>query len=169
MRGSGRAPGPAPRPAPEGPDREHPVNQQPQQPAPVDTQSLAARFSQVALAIVVSILSVALLVTTHRLRMDVAGVELPLGLLFGTLFQVTACVFLYASTGSRLPLGVLGSLWGLLAMPFLGRGVGGGVLFPAAIGAQVQYSGWIVQGIGVLLPFVIIGVITLLRNRRRRR
>lgn len=134
---------------------------------PVDTTSLAARFSQAALAIVLTILSVVLLVTTHRLKVALGGVELPAGLLFGTVFQLTACVFLYTATGSRLPLVILGSLWGLLAMPFLGRGVGGGVLFPAVIAEQVQYSGWIVQGIGVLLPFAVALVITLLRRRRR--
>ncbi|MCT1654529.1 hypothetical protein [Brachybacterium muris] len=131
----------------------------------VDTQSLAARMSQVALAFVIAVLSVVLLVTTHRVRLALGGVDLPAGLLFGTAFQVTACVFLYAATGSRLPLVVLGSLWGLLAMPFLGRGVGGGVLFPAVIGDQVQLSGWIVQGIGVLLPFAMALVITALRRR----
>ncbi|MBM7500020.1 hypothetical protein JOD52_000860 [Brachybacterium muris] len=131
----------------------------------MDTQSLAARMSQVALAIVIAVLSVVLLVTTHRVRLALGGVDLPAGLLFGTAFQVTACVFLYAATGSRLPLVVLGSLWGLLAMPFLGRGVGGGVLFPAVIGDQVQLSGWIVQGIGVLLPFAMALVITALRRR----
>lgn len=164
MRVSAPGPAPVPRPAPEGPDRERPVTQQP---PPIDTQSLAARFSQVALAIVLTILSVVLLVTTHRLRLDIGGLELPAGLLFAAVFQVTVCVFLYAATGSRLPLAVVGSLWGLLAMPFLGRGVGGGVLFPAAIGDQIQYSGWIVQGIGVLLPFLMIGVITLVRRRGR--
>nr|WP_239552093.1 hypothetical protein [Brachybacterium muris] len=122
-------------------------------------------MSQVALAIVIAVLSVVLLVTTHRVRLALGGVDLPAGLLFGTAFQVTACVFLYAATGSRLPLVVLGSLWGLLAMPFLGRGVGGGVLFPAVIGDQVQLSGWIVQGIGVLLPFAMALVITALRRR----
>lgn len=131
----------------------------------MDTQSLAARMSQVALAVVIAILSVVLLVTTHRLRLALGWVDLPVGLLFGTAFQVTACVFLYAATGSRLPLVVVGSLWGLLAMPFLGRGVGGGVLFPAVIGDQVQLSGWIVQGIGVLLPFAMALVITALRRR----
>lgn len=131
----------------------------------MDTQSLAARMSQVALAVVIAILSVVLLVTTHRLRLALGGVDLPVGLLFGTAFQVTACVFLYAATGSRLPLVVVGSLWGLLAMPFLGRGVGGGVLFPAVIGDQVQLSGWVVQGIGVLLPFAMALVITALRRR----
>ncbi|EYT50140.1 hypothetical protein D641_0105005 [Brachybacterium muris UCD-AY4] len=131
----------------------------------MDTQSLAARMSQVALAFVIAVLSVVLLVTTHRVRLALGGVDLPAGLLFGTAFQVTACVFLYAATGSRLPLVVLGSLWGLLAMPFLGRGVGGGVLFPAVIGDQVQLSGWIVQGIGVLLPFAMALVITALRRR----
>ena len=131
----------------------------------MDTQSLAARMSHVALAIVIAVLSVVLLVTTHRVRLALGGVDLPAGLLFGTAFQVTACVFLYAATGSRLPLVVLGSLWGLLAMPFLGRGVGGGVLFPAVIGDQVQLSGWIVQGIGVLLPFAMALVITALRRR----
>nr|WP_150108310.1 hypothetical protein [Brachybacterium muris] len=122
-------------------------------------------MSQVALAFVIAVLSVVLLVTTHRVRLALGGVDLPAGLLFGTAFQVTACVFLYAATGSRLPLVVLGSLWGLLAMPFLGRGVGGGVLFPAVIGDQVQLSGWIVQGIGVLLPFAMALVITALRRR----
>lgn len=131
----------------------------------VDTRSLPARISQVVLGVVITVLSVVLLVTTHRLRVDVGGVDVPAGLLLGTAFQVTACVFLYAATGSRLPLAVVGSLWGLLAMPFLGRGAGGGVLFPAEIAGQPQISGWIVQGIGVLLPFVVILAITVLRRR----
>lgn len=138
-------------------------------PAEVDTTSPGARLSQGALAIVVSVISVILLVTTHRMRHELGGVELPTGLLFGGLFQIAACVFLWASTGARLPLIVMGSLWGLLAVPFLGRGVGGGVLMPAVVGDQPQYSGWIVQLVGVGVPFATALLITLIRRRRRRR
>ncbi|MFC7373838.1 MULTISPECIES: hypothetical protein [unclassified Brachybacterium] len=130
----------------------------------VDTNSLAARLTQATMAIVLAVISVLLMVTTHRVRLEIGGVDWPAGLLFGGAFQVVACVFLYAATGSRLPVVVLGCLWGLLASPFLGRGAGGGVLMPAVISEQTQYSGWIVQGLGVAIPFAVALVVTLRRR-----
>ena len=120
------------------------------------------------MAVVLAIISVLLLITTHRAELVVAGVHLPAGLLFGAVFQAVACVFLWSATGSRMPLVVLGSLWGLLATPFLGRGVGGGVLLPAVIAEQPQYSGWIVQILGIAIPFAIAALITLVRISRAR-
>lgn len=117
------------------------------------------------MAIVPAILSVALMTATHRLRLELGGVQLPAGLLFAAAYQLVTCLFLYAATGSRLPLVALGALWGMLVAPLSGRGAGGGVLMPAVIGEQVQYSGWVLQGLGVFGPFVVAGVITLLRLR----
>ncbi|MGO2192348.1 hypothetical protein ACT3SQ_16885 [Brachybacterium sp. AOP42-C2-15] len=134
----------------------------------VDTTSLAARLTQAAMAVVLAIVSVLLMITLHRVELPVAGLRLPVGLLFGALFQVVTSVFLWAATGSRLPLLVLGSLWGLLAMPFLGEGLGGGVLMPAMLGTEPQYSGWVVQGLGLVIPFLIAGLITLVRRARTR-
>lgn len=134
----------------------------------VDTTSLAARLTQAAMAVVLAIVSVLLMITTHRVELSVLGPDLPVGLLFGALFQVVVNVFLWASTGSRLPLLVLGCLWGVLAMPFLGEGMGGGVLMPAMLGTEPQYSGWIVQGLGLVIPFLIAGLITLVRRFRSR-
>lgn len=130
------------------------------------TDSLATRIGQVAMAIVPALLLVALMTAVHRLRVELGGFELPAGLLFGAAYQVVTCVFLYAVTGSRLPLVALGALWGMLVMPLAGRGAGGGVLMPAVIGEQAQYSGWILQGIGVFVPFLVAAAITLLRRRR---
>lgn len=134
----------------------------------VDTTSLAGRLTQAAMAVVLAIVSVLLMITLHRVELPVAGLRLPVGLLFGALFQVVTSVFLWAATGSRLPLLVLGSLWGLLAMPFLGEGLGGGVLMPAMLGTEPQYSGWVVQGLGLVIPFLIAGLITLVRRARTR-
>ena len=136
--------------------------------AGVDTTSMAARLTQAAMAVVLAIISVLLLITTHRVELGLFGVQLPAGLVFGAVFQVVACVFLWSATGSRMPLVVLGSLWGLLATPFLGRGVGGGVLLPAEIAEQPQYSGWIVQILGIGIPFAIAALITLVRISRAR-
>jgi len=136
--------------------------------AGVDTTSLAARFGQAAMAIVLAIVSVLLLVTTHRVELSVLGADLPAGLLFGAAFQVVVCLFLWAATGTRFPLLVLGALWGLLAAPFLGRGAGGGVLFPAEIAGQAQLSGWIVQGVGILVPFAMALLLTVASRRRHR-
>ncbi|WP_299299776.1 hypothetical protein [uncultured Brachybacterium sp.] len=134
----------------------------------VDTTSLAARLTQAAMAVVLAIVSVLLMISTHRVELPAAGLHLPAGLLFGALFQVVASVFLWAATGSRLPLLVLGSLWGVLAMPFLGEGMGGGVMMPAMLGTEPQYSGWVVQGLGLVIPFLIAGLITLVRRSRSR-
>lgn len=130
----------------------------------VDTDSLAARLAQAAMAIVLAIASVLLMLTTHRMELELLGVELPAGLLFGAVFQVVTCLFLWGATGSRFPLLVLGGLWGMLATPFLGESVGGGVLLPAVIADVPQVSGWIVQGLGVAIPFLVAGVITLARG-----
>lgn len=134
----------------------------------VDTDSRAARLTQAAMAVVLAVISVVLMISTHRVQVELLGVDWPVGLLFGAAFQVVTCVFLYAATGSRLPLLVLGSLWGILAMPMMGRGVGGGVLMPAVIGDQAQYSGWAVQGLGLAIPFAVAGLITVSRLRRLR-
>ncbi|MGP9537640.1 hypothetical protein ACT3SP_06485 [Brachybacterium sp. AOP43-C2-M15] len=134
----------------------------------VGDESIGSRLSQAAMAVVLAVISVMLLLTTHRLEAGLLGVDLPVGLLFGAALQVVICLFLWAATGSRFPLLVLGCLWGVLAVPFLGEGVGGGVLLPAALGDQVQYSGWIVQGIGLVVPFAAAAAITLARRRRTR-
>ncbi|GAA1315606.1 MAG: hypothetical protein ACTIMA_13680 [Brachybacterium tyrofermentans] len=138
----------------------------PTRPTTVDTTSIPARILQVVMGVVLTVISVLLMITTHRMQLDVLGLDLPVGLLLGALFQIVACVFLYAATGARLPLLVLGGLWGLLAAPFLGNGAGGGVLMPAVIGDQPQYSGWIVQGLGIAIPFLALLAITLWRHRR---
>jgi hypothetical protein len=131
--------------------------------------SSTQRLGQAAMALLPAVLSVLLMVPTHRLRWEALGVDWPIGLLFGAAFQVVCCLFLYGVTGSRLPLVVLGSLWGILAMPFLGRGLGGGVMLPAVIGDQVQLSGWILQGLGIGIPFLVAGVITVQRVREASR
>lgn len=135
-------------------------------PRPVDTTSLSARITQGIMGVVLTVLSVLLMLTTHRMQLSLGGVDLPVGLVFGGAFQVVTCVFLYSATGSRLPLVVVGSLWGLVALPFLGHGAGGGVLMPAELAGRLQLAGWIVQGLGVGIPFLAVLVITLWRRRR---
>lgn len=137
----------------------------PRRPAPAPAP-LSARLGQGAIAVLPAIISVLLMVTTHRWRVELGPVEIPAGLLLGAAYQVATCVFLWAMTASRMPLVVLGALWGLLATPFLGQGAGGGVLMPAVIGEQAQFSGWIVQALGFGIPFAAAGWITLRRRRR---
>lgn len=131
------------------------------------TASIAARISQVIAAIVVAVVSVLLLVTMHRLQLTVAGVDLPVGLVFGAVFQFAASTFLWAATGARLPVVVLGCIWGLMVLPFAGTSPGGGVLMPAVIAQKAQISGWIVQGIGIVVPFVFLGIQHLASRRTR--
>lgn len=132
------------------------------------TTSLGARVSQVLMALVLAAISVMLLLATHRLEVTLLGIDLPAGLAFGVLFQIVISVFLWSSTGTLLPVLVLGCLWGMLATPFLGEGAGGGVMLPAMLGDVPQYQGWIVQGIGMGVPFLVAGVIALAARRRRR-
>lgn len=134
----------------------------------VDTSSLRARLAQAAMAIVLAIVSVLLMLTTHRMELSLLGAELPAGLVFGAVFQVVTCIFLWSATGSRFPLLVLGCLWGMLATPFLGKSVGGGVLLPAVIAGVPQLSGWIVQGLGIVIPFLLAAVITVAGKLRPR-
>lgn len=119
-----------------------------------------------AFAVLPTVLSVLVLVTVHRLTLDLLGITIPAGLLLCTVYQVMTCAFLWAVTGSRLPLAVSGALWGILATPFLGNGAGGGVLLPGVIGDQAQYSGWIVQGLGMGIPFLAAGLLSLPAVRR---
>lgn len=125
-----------------------------------------ARAAQVIAAGVLGVISALLMVTTHRAQLDVAGVSLPIGLIIGGAFQLAASIFLVTATGRRLPLLVLTIVWGLVALPFAGRGAGGGILMPAAIGGVPQYSGWIVQGLGVLIPLLVLAALWILRIRR---
>jgi hypothetical protein len=122
---------------------------------------------QVVLALILTVVSVLVLVPVHRLSLDVAGVAVPAGLVFAVLFQIVASVFLWASTGSRLPILLLGCLWGLAVIPFAGSGAGGGALLPAALGEQLQVSSYLIQGIGVLVPLLVALVITLVGRRKR--
>lgn len=131
------------------------------------TTSIAARASQVVAAIVVAVVSVLLLVTMHRLEVSVGGIHLPVGLVFGAVFQFAASTFLWAATGARLPVVVLGCVWGLMVLPFAGTSPGGGVLMPAVIAQRTQISGWIVQGIGIAVPFAFLGIQHLVSRRDR--
>ena len=138
-----------------------------QSPTGAPTTTLGARLGQAAMAVVLTIVSVPLLLTTHRVELAVLGADLPAGLLFGAAFQVVVSLFLWAATGTRFPVLVLGALWGLAAAPFLGQGAGGGVLLPAELAGQVQLSGWIVQGIGIGVHFLVVLAMTLVGRGRR--
>ena len=138
-----------------------------QSPTGAPTTTLGARLGQAAMAVVLTIVSVPLLLTTHRVELAVLGADLSAGLLFGAAFQVVVSLFLWAATGTRFPVLVLGALWGLAAAPFLGQGAGGGVLLPAELAGQVQLSGWIVQGIGIGVPFLVVLAMTLVGRGRR--
>ena len=41
------------------------------------------------------------------------------------------------------------------------------MLLPAELAGQVQLSGWIVQGIGIGIPFLVVLAVTLVGRRRR--
>lgn len=131
-----------------------------------EVTSRSARVSQAISAVVLAALSAALMITTHRVQVDLGGLALPAGLLIGAVFQTLVCLFLMASTGARFPILALSALWGLFAMPFLTRGVGGGVLIPAQIGGVAQYQGWVVQllGVGIPLLFALGMTISSLRS-----
>ncbi len=135
----------------------------------VDTSSPSARVSQVVMGVVLAVISAPLMVIVHRLTLDVGGVGVPLGLLLAGLFQLLACVFLWASTDSRLPLVVLLAVWGIVALPFLGRGAGGGILVPAQLGGQPQYGGVLVQLLGVGIPLAMLAILTLIPLVKRYR
>jgi hypothetical protein len=136
-----------------------------QTPARFDVTSPAARAGQLVLAVVLCAVSLFLLIPLHRFSIDLGGAHLPVGLLFALVFQVVVSVFLWAATGAYLPVIVLACLWGLGVMPFAGNGAGGGVLMPAALGDRIQLQGWVIQAIGVLVPFAVLLVV---RWRERR-
>lgn len=117
----------------------------------------------------IAVVSVLLMVTVHRHTVELGGIDWPTGLLLGAAFQLAASLFVWATTGTRIALVVLAAVWGLAVMPLTGPGVGGGVLMPAVVGDQMQYSGYAVQLLGVGIPFVVLAVITVLRRLRRGR
>ncbi len=135
-------------------------------PARAEGADLASRVAQVIAAIVLAAVSVLLMVTTHRTTAEVVGLELPVGLVLGGAFQLAASVFLLAATGRRLPLVVLAVGWALLVIPFAGTGAGGGVMMPGSIAGTAQYSGWIVQILGVGIPLVLAAVVWVRRIGR---
>lgn len=156
----------APVGAPEGsrgPDVRSAVEPGAVEPDGADTMS---RLAQVIAALVLAVVSVLLMVTTHRVTLGVGGVPLPAGLALGAAFQLAASIFLLASTGRRLPLVVLTVAWGALGMVFAGQSAGGGVLMPAVIGDRPQYSGWAVQILGTLIPLLVLAAAWLGRIRR---
>lgn len=121
------------------------------------------------LTALLAVISVLLMVTVHRHTVELGGIDWPTGLLLGAAFQLAASLFVWATTGTRIALVVLAAVWGIAVMPLTGPGVGGGVLMPAVVGDQMQYSGYAVQLLGVGIPFAVLGVITVQRRRRRAR
>ena len=115
---------------------------------------------------VLAVVSVLLLVAIHRVEVVAGGVHWPLGLVMGAIFQLAASVFLLTSTGRRLPVLVLLIAWGVLAMPFAGSGPGGGVLMPGQIAGKPQYSGYLIQIIGVGIPLLVLAGAQIAAIRR---
>ena len=58
----------------------------------MDTDSLSARITQAVMALVLTVVSVLMLVTTHRFEFELLGVEIPAGLLFGALFTMAGAL-----------------------------------------------------------------------------
>ena len=110
---------------------------------------------------VLAVLSVLVMVTVHRHTVDLLGVRWPTGLLLGAAFQLAVSLFVWSATGTRAALIVLASVWGIAVMPLTGSGVGGGVLMPAEVGGQAQYGGYVVQLLGVGIPFLVLVAITV--------
>lgn len=117
------------------------------------------RLAQLLAGGVLGLVSAFVLVGTHRVHGEIAGIDLPLGLIFGFAYQLVASIFLVLAFGTKLPLGALAAVFAALALLFAGPSQGGGILMPAQIGGVTQWQGWAVQFIGVLVPLVIAAVV----------
>ena len=71
-------------------------------------------------------------------------------------------------TARRGALAVPGGASPYRTTPGPGESVGGGVLLPAVIGGVPQITGWIVQGLGLVIPFLLAAVITVVGRLRAR-
>ncbi|MDO5662422.1 MAG: hypothetical protein Q4G40_06995 [Brachybacterium sp.] len=127
---------------------------------------LVSRLLQIAAGVILGVISAALLITIHRATVELGGVPVPTGLLLGAVFQLAASLFLLNAFASRLPVLILVVTWGAVATILSLEGPGGGVLVPAQIGDRMQYAGWIVQGIGVGIPLLVLLVDWTGRMRR---
>ncbi|CAM4124942.1 MULTISPECIES: hypothetical protein [Helcobacillus] len=112
------------------------------------------RIAQFATGAVLGVLSAFVLIGMHRVSAEIGGVTVPWGLAFGALFQVVACVLVVAWFDAKLPLIILAAVFALLALMFSGPSPGGGILMPAEVNGEAQYSGWLIQLIGVLIPLI---------------
>lgn len=130
------------------------------------TTGVLDRVVMVLLGLLLAAVSLALMISTHRVHVDLFTISWPVGLVFGAVLQLAASIFLLSSGGSRLPLLVFLIAWGMGTALFAGTGAGGGVLMPAVIEDRIQFSGWIVQGLGILIPLAVLGVDLVLRLRR---
>ncbi|MCS6712424.1 hypothetical protein JSY14_10440 [Brachybacterium sp. EF45031] len=127
---------------------------------------MSRRLGQVLLAVVVGVVSAALMIVVHRAGVELGGVRWPVGLVLGAAFQLAASLFLLAATGSRLPVLMMLLTWVAAAMALLGEGAGGGVLVPAQLAGRPQYAGWVVQVLGVVIPAAVIAAASIRRLSR---
>lgn len=105
------------------------------------------------------VLSGFVLVGVHRMSVSVGGIDIPWGLVFGAVFQIVGCVLLVALSGRKLPLAVFALVFALLSMVFAGTSAGGGVLMPGEIAGVVQWQGWAVQIMGVVIPCLVVALV----------
>ena len=117
------------------------------------------RLLQAITGALIGVLAALVLVGMHRVSADIGGVSVPWGLLFGAVFMIVASVLLTAWFEAKLPLGMLAFVFALLALLFAGESPGGGVLMPAQIAGEKQWTGWAVQIIGVAIPLVAAGIV----------
>lgn len=132
------------------------------------TISLRQIAGTVVVSAIVAVLSVMFMVTVHRHELGVGPYELPTGMIMAVTFQIAASIFVWATSGTRSSMIVLASVWGIAMLPFAGRGRGGGVLMPAVVEDQPQYSGVLLQLLGVAIPFIVLFFVSRYETRRRR-
>ncbi len=126
---------------------------------------MSSRLIQLLAGAVLGALTAFVLVGMHRVSADIGGVSIPWGLLFGAVFMAVASILLTAWFEAKLPLGILALVFAMLALMFAGQSPGGGVLMPAQVAGQVQWTGWAVQLIGVLIPLAAAGLVWMRQIR----
>lgn len=142
--------------------------QQPSAPATVwaDGAAPSSRLVEIVAGAVIGVISGFVLIGTHRLQLPVGGSDIPVGLIFGAVFQCVGSVLLAAWFGRKMPLGVLSLVFAVLAMLFAGPSAGGGILMPGELAGEFQWQGWAVQLIGILVPLAVLTVMWIIQIRQ---
>ena len=118
-------------------------------------------LKEIVIGVVAAAVSATFVAVTQSYWVTVLGIEIPFGLVLGSLFCLAICSYL----ARREPLKVIGSLLPLIAFMcaytplfglYAGNGQGGGVMLPAVLLGKPVWTGTVGYPLGVVVALLFI-------------